>query len=137
MTDTKNVARRTDESKAPTGVAAALKKIGEGLIDFANALVAQHSVGDPLLPLGEAARVAACRSVRQLREAIAAGDLVAYGGERDRAIRRSDLDRWIESRRVVHAPIEDDDVERRMKRIAKSKASTKKILSVVNGGRSR
>jgi hypothetical protein len=74
-----------------------------------------------LVPLRDAARVAAS-SARVLREAIRAGDLVAYGGQRDRAVRRRDLDAWIESRRVPAAAGPDDaDMERRMRRLAKRK----------------
>ncbi len=73
--------------------------------------------GDDLLPLGEAARVAATTK-RRLARAIRDADLAAVGGQRDRAVRRADLDRWIESRAVrTHPPIEDADIERRMRRI--------------------
>jgi hypothetical protein len=52
-----------------------------------------------------------------LNRAIRDGELPAFGTHRRRTVRRADLERWIESRRVVHAPIEDDDIDRRMKAI--------------------
>ncbi len=79
-------------------------------------LAAPQPVSDPLLPLADAAREAAT-SVRVLRDAVRARELPAFGRERDRSVRRSDLERWIESRRVVHAAIDDDDIERRVRRI--------------------
>ena len=48
-----------------------------------------------LMPIAEAA-VHAGTSERTLREAIRAGTLPAYGRQRDRAIRRGDLDGSIE-----------------------------------------
>ncbi len=76
---------------------------------------APNGAADDLLPLADAARIAA----RVLRGEIRAGHLAAYGGQRDRAVRRDDLCRWIEGRAVKpHAPIDDDDIERRMRRIS-------------------
>jgi hypothetical protein len=74
---------------------------------------------DDLVPLAEATRVAST-SLRVLREAIRANDIPAYGRQRDRSVRRGDLLRWVESRRVVHSAIEDDDLERRMRRLARA-----------------
>lgn len=88
-------------------------------------LVPQPRSGSDLLTLVEAARVAGlpCRrdgqpSTRVLRDAIRAGDLPAFGRQRDRTVRRDDLERWVESRRVVHEAIDDRDIERRMRRLA-------------------
>jgi hypothetical protein len=99
------------------GVAAALV----GLVD---ALATEQCSGDAgeLLPLAEAARVAAT-SVRVLREAIRAGNLVAFGRQRDRSVFRGDLARWIEERRVRVDGVDDEDIRRRMRR-----------LRVVHGG---
>jgi hypothetical protein len=71
---------------------------------------------DQLLPLPEAARIAAT-SVRVLREAIRRGDLPAFGGQRDRAVRSDDLARWIKARRIVVAGADDADIARRMRRL--------------------
>jgi hypothetical protein len=71
---------------------------------------------DELLGLTAAASVAAT-SVRVLRAAIHAGDLVAYGGQRDRSVRRGELARWIEERRVHIAGVDDEDLRRRMRRL--------------------
>ncbi|HZU84415.1 MAG TPA: hypothetical protein VE987_15905 [Polyangiaceae bacterium] len=71
---------------------------------------------DELLPLAEAARVAAT-SVRVLKDAIRGGALAAVGRQRDRAVRRRDLDAWIETRRAPVARVEDGQaarVERRL-----------------------
>lgn len=71
---------------------------------------------EDLLPLPVAARVAAT-STRVVKDAIRAGEIVAFGGQRDRSVRRADLRAWIESRKVVHAAIDDADIEKRMRRI--------------------
>ena len=55
---------------------------------------------DDMIPIREAARMAAT-SVRVLRSGIRARVLTAYGKQRDRAIRRGDLDAWIASRHAA------------------------------------
>jgi hypothetical protein len=80
---------------------------------------------DALVPLDDAARIAGLRSKRTLVEAIRDGELQAFGRQRDRAVRRADLDRWIESRRIVHtAPTGDHEsrIERRMNRLEREGA---------------
>lgn len=72
---------------------------------------------DDLLPETEACRYAAC-SKRTLSDARKRNEIPSYGRQRDRAYRRADLDKWIESRRVIHEAVDDLDIERRMKRIA-------------------
>jgi hypothetical protein len=75
---------------------------------------------DPLVPLAEAARLAAT-SVRVVRDAIRNRQLAAFGRRRDRAVRRGDLDAWIASRQMT--PIEgvdDADIERRVARLARA-----------------
>lgn len=66
---------------------------------------------DELLPLDRAAAVAAT-SVRVVRDAIRAGALPAVGRQRDRAVRRRDLDAWVESRRAALVQVSDDQAER-------------------------
>ena len=74
-----------------------------------------------LMPIAEAA-VHAGTSERTLREAIRAGTLPAYGRQRDRAIRRGNLDGWIESRRVRPlAGADDADIARRMRRLQRQR----------------
>jgi hypothetical protein len=76
---------------------------------------------DPMVPLAEAARLAAT-SVRVVRDAIRNRQLAAFGRKRDRAVRRGDLDAWIASRQVT--PIEgvdDADIERRVARLARAR----------------
>lgn len=80
-------------------------------------LLGPPAVDDPLLPIADAAREAAT-SVRVVRDAIRAKELPAYGRERDRAVRRSELLKWVESRRVIHKAIDDADIERRVRRIS-------------------
>ncbi|MFI5302162.1 MAG: helix-turn-helix domain-containing protein [Polyangiales bacterium] len=93
------------------------------ILDLAIALAAvlaprPSSSPDDLLPLADAARIAAT-SLRTTRDAIRTGELPATGRQRDRAVRRADLDKWIESRAVKpHAAIDDADIERRMRRLA-------------------
>lgn len=73
-----------------------------------------------LLSVKEAAGLAAT-SVGVVREAIRVGDLIAYGGQRDRSVRRADLDAWILARRFAPiAGVADADIERRMERLAKA-----------------
>lgn len=72
------------------------------------------------VPLRDAARIAATK-LGTLRTAIRTGALLAFGNSQDRSIRRADLDRWIESRAVIHGAVDDDDIERRVRRIAKER----------------
>lgn len=91
---------------------------------------------DDLIPIDVVAQIAKT-SVRVVKDAIRKRDLAAFGKERDRCVRRSDVDSWIESRR--YAPIagpddaevarwmakrdregpRDIDIRRRMQRIAR------------------
>jgi hypothetical protein len=80
------------------------------------------SAPDDLLPLADAARVAAT-TLRVLRGAVRAGDLPAVGKQRDRAVRRCDLEAWISSRRVVHAAAGSDDLDRRIARLERESAN--------------
>jgi hypothetical protein len=76
---------------------------------------------DALLPLDDAA-AAAGTSKRVLRDAIRAGELPAFGKQRDRSVRREDLDVWIESRRLpVKEGPADDDIDRRISRIQRER----------------
>ena len=80
--------------------------------------------GDLLL-VPEAAKLAAVTE-RKIAEAIRRGDLPAYGEQRDRAVKRSDLQAWIESRKVVHVEVDDADIERRMRRLRNLKRAAGK-----------
>lgn len=76
--------------------------------------------GDDLLPIEEAAAIAKC-SLRTLRDAHRAGEVVLFGKQRSRTVRRADLEAWIESRRVKPSrSVDDHDIERRMLRIARA-----------------
>jgi hypothetical protein len=78
---------------------------------------------DALVPLGEAARLAAT-SIRVVRDAVRNRELAAFGRARDRAVRRADLDAWIASRAVKPVRgIDDADIERRIARLARTKPS--------------
>jgi hypothetical protein len=71
-----------------------------------------------MVPLAEAARVAGT-SIRVVRDAIRGGVLPGYGRQRDRSVRRADLDAWILSRRMKPLPgIDDRDIEARIERLA-------------------
>jgi hypothetical protein len=79
---------------------------------------------DALIPVLEASHMAAT-SVRVLRKAIRVGALPGYGSKRDRAVRRGDLLAWIMDRRMPVLPgPDDDDIARRMHRLAREQAST-------------
>ncbi len=78
---------------------------------------------DPTEHLAEvdAAKIAGT-SVRVLRDARRAGELVMYGKQRSRTVRRGDLAAWIESRRVKPLEgVEDADMDRRVARLAKGR----------------
>lgn len=77
---------------------------------------------EELVPLPEAARRAAT-TVRVLRAAIADGALLAYGRQRDRAVRPADLQRWIASRKVIHESEDDGDIDRRIRRLARTRST--------------
>jgi hypothetical protein len=83
---------------------------------------AEDGGADPskLLTLRQAAEFA-CTSLRTVRDAIRHGDLDAFGGQRDRTVRRGDVLLWIESRRlpVLQGP-DDADIQRRMARLARA-----------------
>jgi hypothetical protein len=71
---------------------------------------------DELLPIRAAAREAAT-TVRVVQDAVRRGELPAVGRQRDRAVRRSDLESWIQSRRMPVAAVAQDQaarVERRL-----------------------
>lgn len=91
------------------------------------ALAARARVGEPphanpLLPVAVAARRAAT-SARVIREAIRAGELPAYGGQRDRSVLEDDLERWVASRRVTLPGPADRDIERRVRRMERCRTS--------------
>ncbi len=74
---------------------------------------------DDLIRIEDAAPIAGLKTTRPIRDAIKSGELPAFGRQRDRAVRRADLDRWIEGRAVrPHAAVDDADLERRMRRLA-------------------
>lgn len=75
-----------------------------------------------MLSLHDAARQAGT-SVRVVRDAIRAGELTAYGRQRDRSINPRDLARWVDSRRVKPIQgIDDADMDRRVERLAAARA---------------
>jgi len=98
----------------------ALAEAAEALARLARAASAQEA-SSALVPVRSAARIAAT-SPRVINEAIRTGDLAAYGGQRDRAVRMEDLARWIESRKVQLDGPEDADIERRMRRLTRAAA---------------
>lgn len=100
----------------------AIADAADALARLARAAV-EDAPGDAsaLVPLAEAAR-AAGTSVRVVRDAIRAGDLAAYGRQRDRSVRRGELERWVESRRSKPVAGADDiDIERRVLRLARTR----------------
>ena len=90
--------------EALRALVAAARAAGATVVETPGALVIVAPIAvaasdlDALLPLAEAARVAAT-SMRTLRDAVRREELPAFGRQRDRAVRRRDLDAWIESRR--------------------------------------
>ncbi len=70
----------------------------------------------------DAARIAGV-SVRTLRDARRAGELVMAGRQRSRTVRRSDLDAWIESRRSPVATMNESAIDKRVARLERSRKS--------------
>jgi hypothetical protein len=99
----------------------ALADAADALARLARAAAEDSSDGAELLTLDAATKVAGV-SRRVLREAIGARDLAAFGKQRSRTVRRSDLNAWVESRRVkpTAGPV-DDDIERRMVRLSRQR----------------
>jgi len=106
------------------GALHALADAADALARLAREAAQENDVhGDALVPIHEAARIAAT-SIRVVRDAVRNGELVAYGRARDRAIRRNDLDAWIASREVKPSRgVEDADIERRMRRLERTAAT--------------
>ncbi len=110
----------------------ALADAADALARLARAAVADTPEGpETLVPVREAARTAGT-SPRVLRDAIRQGDLPAFGRQRDRAVRRADLYKWIAARRVPvrEGPL-DKDIERRMNRIERLEDAAKSALGRV------
>lgn len=85
-------------------------------------LIPRASDPDELVSLEQAAEIA-CTKARTLRTAINSRELAAFGGERDRSIRRRDLEAWIESRKLPPLQTADDeDLDRRIARKRRSAA---------------
>jgi hypothetical protein len=84
--------------------------------------VIPNRAADPeeLLPLPDAARAAAT-SLRVVRDAIRSQALPAVGRQRDRAVRRRDLDAWIETRRAPVARVTESQAERIERRLARAR----------------
>jgi hypothetical protein len=99
--------------------------VAAALVDIFDSLDARRSTApDDLLSLVVAATIAAT-TVRVLREAIRTGDLPAYGRQRDRAVRRADIDKWIATRRATPtAGVDDRDIARRMGRLRGVRSET-------------
>jgi hypothetical protein len=88
------------------------------------ARAAADGARDPseLLPIRDAAREGAT-SLRVVQDAVRRGDLAAYGGQRDRSIRRSDLERWVTDRRAPVASVERDQMGRVELRLARRRST--------------
>ena len=98
----------------------AIADAADALARLAREAAAEAS-SDPatMVPLAEAARSAGT-SIRVVRDAVRGGALVGYGGQRDRSVRRADLDAWIASRRVRPvAGVDDRDIEARIARLGR------------------
>jgi hypothetical protein len=100
-----------------TGAAVAVTSTGTATV----ILVSPPAVpATDLVRLVDAAAIAVT-TVRVIRDAIRRGDLKAVGGQRDRAVRRPDLAAWVESRAVRHDAVDDLDLDRRMRRLARER----------------
>jgi hypothetical protein len=78
-----------------------------------------HTDPGTVVPLAEAARIAGT-STRVVRDAIRDGALVAFGRQRDRSVRRANLEAWIASRQVRPvAGVDDRDIEARIARLGR------------------
>lgn len=107
--------------------AAAMRALARAADDAANAFAKlaraareEVSGADDWVPEAEAAKLAGV-SLRTLRADRRAGRLKVYGKQRSRVVRRSDLEAYVEARRVplvrdvINA--DDADVEKRVRRL--------------------
>jgi hypothetical protein len=101
---------------------AALAAAAEAFAQLARQAL-EEGTADPgeLVPLVEAARIGGT-SVSVVKRAIRAGEVTGYGGQRDRSVRRGELEVWIESRRTkpIAGP-SDPDLARRVLRLAEAR----------------
>jgi hypothetical protein len=103
---------------------AAARAAGATIVEGAGALVfvlptAKDADPDELLPLRVAADVAKT-SLRVIREAARDPEVLpSFGKQRDRSVRRRDLDAWIESRRARVVPIAEGQEQRVELRLAR------------------
>ena len=114
-------------SPSKAALVATARAMGATVIDTPGSLVivVPDPMGanpDELLPLAEASRTAAT-SMRVIRDAIRSGALPAVGRQRDRAVRRRDLDSWIETRRAPVANVTEGQAERVERRMARKRRS--------------
>jgi hypothetical protein len=97
----------------------ALADAADALARLARSVAEDSETEDALISVRDAARLAAT-STRTVRNAIRGGTLRAYGQTRNRAVRRGDLLTWIAERRSESVPgPENDDIDRRMRRLAR------------------
>ena len=82
---------------------------------------------DGLLSLDEARVLAKLKTTRPILDAVRAGELKAFGKQRSRTVRRSDLLAWVESRSVKPiAGLDDLDIQRRIKRLEHERAGAER-----------
>ncbi len=110
---------------SPTALQALVDMI-DAFARLAHAATVDAPDAGGLLPLADAARLAGT-SIRVLRDSIRRGDLPAYGRQRDRSVARTDLNHWIDGRRVrpVVGPV-DADMDRRVTRLSRDRADHSK-----------
>lgn len=115
----------TSSAKPARATLLALASAARAFAELAEAVArdAASADGDEMLALAGAAALAGV-SERTLRDARRCGDLVMFGGQRSRTIRRADLLAWIESRKapiVTDVVADDDDIEARIHRREKGR----------------
>jgi hypothetical protein len=87
-------------------------------------LLTRRTTADPAehLDLEACRQLGKLKTARPIRDAIRSGELVAFGKQRSRVVKRGDLLAWLEARRVRPvAGIDDRDIARRVERLAKSR----------------
>jgi hypothetical protein len=108
----------------PEAIIAAATRLGATVLRApgADVIVITHDepAENDLIRIHDCARIAKT-SVRVVKDDIRAGEIAAFGKQRDRSVRYADLMAWIETRRVKPVVGPDDaDVEKWMRRREKN-----------------
>jgi hypothetical protein len=105
--------------RAIADAADALSRLARAALEDGAADPSEH------LSLEEARSLGRFKTTRPIKDAIRARELVAFGRQRSRTVRRGEFLAWLESHRARPvAGVDDADIERRVARLSKTKKTT-------------